>query len=100
MERINTGEHSISTRICANPPCDTKYAVQHGGQKSGGSPVVHVPKIGEQPVGYCSSECLFENQGWDYQAFQQDHASLTGVEPRGKGQLAPARRPENNNERG
>lgn len=97
MEKINAA-HVIEIRIC--PGCDREYCSQHGGQKSGGSPVVHIPKVGEMPIGYCSTRCLFKKQGKSmdeiialYKAMGIDYDEVFPV-----GYLAPARRLESERE--
>jgi len=94
MEKLKTG-HIVETRICPN--CLKGYCSQHGGQKSGASPVVHIPKVGERPIGYCSTRCFFEKQGksmdeiialYKTMGINYDEVFPTGY-------LAPARRLEN-----
>ena len=77
--------------IISCPNCGRKYIVQQGGQKAGGSPVVHVPEVGQAAVGYCSSECMWEANGWDPQTLVEMY-QRHGTIPNPPGYLAPARR--------
>lgn len=93
MEKFETG-HVIEVRICPN--CKKGYCTQHGGQKSGVSPAIHIPKVGEQPVGYCSTRCLFETQGKSMDEIK-DYYKAMGLdydEIFPSGYLAPSRRLE------
>ena len=65
--KIESGEHPVVERKCANPQCETVFNVQTGGQKAGSSPAVHVEQVGQTPKGYCSTRCLFNCKGWDLQ---------------------------------
>ena len=98
MPEIIKATHDIEIRICPN--CLKGYCSQHGGQKSGGSPVVHIPKVGEMPVGYCSTRCFFEKQGKSlveiialYKDMGIDYDEVFPL-----GYLAPARKLENERE--
>ena len=102
---IETGKHFETTRFCANPDCEQEYVIQHGGQKSGSSPAVHVERVGEEPKGYCSTRCVFEANEWNYYGkvdadgnyipgYRDEYISFTGLDPdeiRPKGYLAPSR---------
>jgi len=90
-------ERAISTRKCSSPSCDNEFVVQHGGQKSGASPAVHIEKPGDSPTGFCSTECLFETNGksQDYQNYVQEYKRFFGAAPTGREYLPPARRIEN-----
>lgn len=97
MSRTETG-HVVEIRICPN--CKKGYCSQHGGQKSGGSPAIHIPKVGELPIGYCSTRCLFEKQGKSmdeiiarYKAMGIDYDEVFPP-----GYLAPSRRLEKGSE--
>ena len=95
MERdFETGKHEEVIRICANPDCGIVFVAQMGGQKSGGSPAIHIKKVGESPDGFCSTRCLFLANGWSLEPMREYYRSLglnyDEIEPRGY--LAPARR--------
>ena len=91
--------HTEKTVSC--PHCGQEYVIQHGGQKSGNSPAVHVihkqlDNNGEliqpaQTVGYCSVFCLYENNGWDYREYTETMEKM-GVTVPPPGFLSPSRK--------
>ena|SRR3990172_235068 len=95
MDRdFETGKHKEVTRICANPDCGIVFVVQMGGQKSGGSPAIHIKTVGATPEGYCSTRCLFLANGYGLDPIKKFYRSL-GLdydEIYRSGYLAPARR--------
>ena len=70
------------------------YVAQLGGQKSGGSPAIHIKEVGKSPVGYCSTECLYLANGWSMEAIRRYYQDmgLNYDEIYPKRYLAPARR--------
>lgn len=95
MDRnFETGRHKEVIRVCANPDCGIVFIAQLGGQKSGSSPAIHIKKVGESPVGFCSTRCLFLANGWSldpireyYRGLGLDYDEIFPI-----GYLAPARR--------
>jgi hypothetical protein len=102
MDRnYENGKHAEVTRACSNPRCQQEYIVQHGGQKSGTSPAVHVENLGEIPKGYCSTDCVVESNGWKNPLIEiYQNMGLNYAEVHPKGYLSPARRPKNTYEGG
>lgn len=102
MERNNISNritsHIVEIRTCPN--CGVGYCSQHGGQKSGSSTVVHIPKVGAQPIGYCSTRCFFEKRGESMDEIIAYYRSM-GIdydEVFPPGYLAPSRKLENHRE--
>lgn len=94
MDRnFETGKHKEIKRICAYSECGQVYVAQLGGQKSGSSPAIHIKKVGESPVGYCSLPCEYLANGWDLEPVRQYYRDM-GLNdfPFPVGYLAPARR--------
>ena len=73
---INKDGHKIEAKVCSNIDCGREYLVQHGGQKSGSSPAVHVESLNKTPLGYCSIRCLHHMNGWSLEDLRKWYSSL------------------------